>query len=840
MPADGNPYEALFARHRSAAIPALWAWQSEILGSYADVSGDAAVELPTGTGKTLIGLLAGELFREDEGAPVAYLAGNKQLALQVERQARDLGFPIVRFQGPKGSWEPRDVRSFNFGQAIGVMNYWNYFNASPGVEPAGMLLLDDVHLLEGPLRELFTVVIGNGDPLYADVLARIQDRCPYYSIADDLLSGVEPIRPPEMLAFPDSADLADEVRDLLDARLANGSDAWWGWQRIRDRLEVCCWLVSHRAVTFTPYIPPTQTLEHFYEPTRRLYLSATVGSVDDLQRRLGTPRFSKLEATVQPRQGDRLVVIRDGTELAIGSDLVDELRSFLDRQRKALWLCARRDTAITLEFALTLSGLPGTVRRLESDNGADEAFASEDAGQLLAAGRYDGMDFPGDTCRVEVVPEVPVATSDLEGFVSAYLRDAPFAEARFAQRVAQALGRCNRTEDDRAVYVLTDPEFLGRFSQRRVLDALPDDVRGDVFSALERADGGFDTALSHAERFLAGEALEPAQAPARRSTGQAPPATATDEVDGMLALWREDYGRAASLFDRVAQALVLAREHRAFWFALRALALKLAADFGDRAAATEARAALRAAASTGATSTFFTRLRLAESRLEGSAAQPADDHDDLFAGWDRLLDRHGPTGPRFDRWSDRLLSDLRSEHHDAIAHAIAQVGRELLGVAADAPDATSGDEDARWELVAPRRTLMFEVKLAPATGRVVNDDIEQAEGAARAAETAGGRATRGLLITPHDSVEETAAARLERVRLLRRETFVSEVERILAIFRDYRRGWSDDAANRAERRAAVAADLPPADWLWRAMDATSAWVERETLDRAWGHPQTTG
>jgi hypothetical protein len=32
------------------------------------------------------------------------------------------------------------------------MNYWNYFNASPGVEPAGMLILDDVHLLEPSQR----------------------------------------------------------------------------------------------------------------------------------------------------------------------------------------------------------------------------------------------------------------------------------------------------------------------------------------------------------------------------------------------------------------------------------------------------------------------------------------------------------------------------------------------------------------------------------------------------------------------------------------------------------------------------------------------------------------
>ena len=165
-----------------------------------------------------------------------------------------------------------------------------------------------------------------------------------------------------------------------------------------------------------------------------------------------------------------------------------------------------------------------------------------------------------------------MATSDLEEFVSAYLRDAPFATARFSQRVAQALGRCNRSEHDRAAYLLTDPEFLGRFTQRRTLDALPDDVRTDVYVALDRSDRGFASGLAEAERFLAGEQIEPIQPPARRAAS-APALTATEEVKGMLALWREDYGRAASLFDRVAHALAQARERRAFWLAMRALAL---------------------------------------------------------------------------------------------------------------------------------------------------------------------------------------------------------------------------------------------------------------------------
>ena len=828
-----NVYTKLFEEHRSTSIPGLWPWQDEVLAGYVNADGDAAVELPTGAGKTLIGLLVGEHHRKAGKGRVAYLAGNKQLAQQVERQARELNFPVVRFEGSKENWDQAIVRKYNFGQSIGVMNYWNYFNAAPGVEPADMLILDDVHLLEGPLRDMFTVTITRSESLADEVLSRIVECYPYYSRADDLLNGVEVSKPPEMLAFPDSADLADEVRDLLDAGLTEGSRSWWAWRNIREQLEVCCWLISGRGVTFTPYIPPTQTLEHFRLPTSRLYLSATIGTVDDLQRRLGAPPLDLFGAAVQPMQGERFVVIREETEALEEPELVDSLKSILEDEKKALWLCARKDTAANVQAALLFSGIEGEIRVLEGDNAADEPFANERVGHLVAAGRYDGMDFPGDACRLEVIPEVPVATSDLEEFVSAFLRDAPFAQARFGQRVAQALGRCNRKEDDRAVYLLTDPEFLGKFSQQRIVDALPGHVRDDVLAAAIRADDGFEAGLAEAKDFLAGRSPDSVSYP-DRGPSTALPLTAAEEVEGSLALWTGDYQDAADQFDKVAEKLSGFAEYRGFWLAMRASALKCAADFGDKAAGRLAKRAFAAAVAAGGRNVFFSRLRLSAARRKGEDGPSAmDGDDDLFMAWDRLMDRYGTGGPRFDRWAGRLLGDLRSADHDTVARAIAQAGADLLGLGSGAPKATSGEEDAYWELAGPRRLLTFEVKLAPKTDSVINDDVEQAEGAARAAEADRGYEARGLLVTPHGKVEGTAVARLERVRLLKIDVFEEQLEKILAILRGYRREWGDDAADRARARDVAVSDLPPLDWFWRALVDADDWVDDALLDQVW-------
>jgi hypothetical protein len=828
-----NVYTELLESHRPDSISGLWSWQEEVLGDLARVEGDAAVELPTGAGKTLIGLLVAERYRRTEGGRVAYVAGNKQLAQQVERGAKELAFPVVRFEGAKEGWDPAAVRDYNFGQALGVMNYWNYFNAAPGVEPADKLILDDVHLLEGPLRDMFTVTISRSSPLLDIVLRRILERCPYYARVDDLLNEVSVTKPPEMLAFPDSADLAEEIRDLLDVALVEGSPNWWSWQNIRDQLEVCCWLVSGRGVTFTPYIPPTQTLEHFRDPSSRLYLSATIGTVDDLQRRLGAPPMELLTSSVSPMQGERLVVIRNNPEPLDEAALVDELKPLLEEQKKALWLCARKDTASNLHDALVFSGLEGSVRLLEGDNAADESFAGEEAGQLVAAGRYDGMDFPGDACRLEVVPEVPVATSDLEEFVSAFLRDAPFAQARFGQRVAQALGRCNRTDDDRAVYVLTDPEFLGRFGQRRIIDAIPGHAREDVFMAAVRADEGFAAGLEEARRFLAGSSPDPVSCPERGASGTLPP-TAVDEVEGTLAMWNGGYREAADQFDRVAHELTTDGEYRGFWLGMRGLALKMAADLGDKKAGALSQRAFRAAVAAGVRNTFFTRLRLSVARIEGDGSTAVlDGDDDLFSAWDKLIDRHGTAGTRFERWTETLLEELKSPDHDTVARAIARVGSELLGLNADAPKPTSGEEDANWELFGPRRSCAFEVKLAPKAKTVANKDVEQAEGATRVLEKNRGYEARGLLVTPHRSVEDPAAARLERVRLVTLDVLVDQVEKILSLLRAYRRQWAEDHGARDKARRSVADELPPLDWFLRAAAKADVWVDQRHFDEAW-------
>ena len=82
--------EALFRDLRKKTVPGLLSHQADVLRSYLAVHPtypDIALQLPTGSGKTLVGLLIAEWRRRKYGERVVYLCPTRQLVNQVAQQA---------------------------------------------------------------------------------------------------------------------------------------------------------------------------------------------------------------------------------------------------------------------------------------------------------------------------------------------------------------------------------------------------------------------------------------------------------------------------------------------------------------------------------------------------------------------------------------------------------------------------------------------------------------------------------------------------------------------------------------------------------------------------------
>jgi len=795
--------------------------QERALVGYAELRDgrDLAIELPTGYGKTLVALLIADLALE-EGRTVAYLTGTNQLADQALIQARHLpGLEAVKFSSK--NYPPATLAAYHDALAIGVMNYWTYFNSNPKVEPADLVIFDDAHLAEQPLAGMFAIRIDRRTQgvLYerlCDLVLAHTDLYPSIELMRE--DGAGPGVPPELLAFPHWSAISDSAADILTSGLP-ADDARFLWPRVRPNLRACGVLIGPSAIEIRPYNPPTQTLPGYRSARQRLYLSATLGTMDDLQRRLGVAHVvSVLDDPVAENEvGRRLFLLNPGDAAALDDTPVAFVLAQLERTGRATWLCASHTEADQVETLLADHNLASYRLRGGGDDGAIERWSADPRGHLVTAGRFDGLDLAGDLCRLVVLPSVPAASTEFERFVMAYLGDATFMRHRVGQRVTQALGRANRRGGDWAMYLGLAPGFGTLLAQSAVRQAIPLDVRPVVDEALARLDGGWARAHHEAREFwatngTAGSASRQEGATARVRPGRSRPAatagSASEEVAAVTRLWLGDPAGAAGAATRAAVALDAAGEveHAAFWRYVQAQAL-----YEERTAGSTGRAieALRIATQTGTGTAWFVRLNRVLAELRGQQAARVDDQP--WTTWDEWVSEAGTAGVR--RAVDRCRTEL-SGTHDQQAEALELLGR-MVGVSSYRPTGQSVT-DAIWAWAESRKVerRLWEVK----TGNpdlLPREWVDQSLGQIADCELSSRLRVIGCLLTSlTDVADEAAHAARDSLCLVHREaaqTLADMVGDRLIDYAERCRGGS--AAERGAAREAVEPRMPTGQWL---------------------------
>lgn len=824
MMGAGTDFNQRLGSFNSSRFPTLRAAQDAALRGYAaqSAASDVAIELPTGFGKTLVALLIGDLAL-DNGRSVAYLTGTNQLAEQVVADAKHLtGLECVRFSSK--NYPPPSLAKYHDAEAIAVMNYWTYFNASPKMEPADVLILDDAHLAEQPLAGMFGIRIDRRtqQPLYEAFCDLVLAHTDLYSTVEMMRSGdAGPTTAPELLAFNHWVQIQDSAVALLSQRLET-NDRRFVWPTIRPVLGACGVLIGPSAIEIRPYHPPTQTLAGYERARQRIYLSATLGSTDDLQRLLGiSPVTNALDQSASEEGvGSRLFVLA-GTE---GHPLAGESMTFaLDQAKRAgrvAWLCASHAEADLAETALAGMGLATFRLRAGGDDSALDQWALHPSGHLVTAGRFDGLDLAGDLCRLVVLPSVPAASTEFERFVMAYLGDATFMRHRVGQRVTQALGRANRDTTDWAMYLGLSSSFGTLLAQTAVRQAIPTDVRPVVDDALSRAEGGWTANTQAANQFWRtnGQTVERVAAPTQharsrpgRQRAAATAGSANDEVSAVTLMWRGAYDRAASAAVRAADALHTAGEieHAAFWRYVAAQALYL--DGGR--ARPKAIDMLRVATESGAHTGWFVRLGKILAELRGEQAERTDEH--LWAAWDDWARASKPSGVR------RAIHGCREGllgTHDQQAEALETLGR-MTGSQATRP-AGSSVTDATWSWPGRNGTerRLWEVKTGDADA-VPRDWVDQALGQVAAEPASQRQRVVGCIVTHLTAVTpEAAKAARDSLCIIHLDAVVELATRLAACLNEYLDLWGEgSAAERGAARERVEPKLPASSWLATAL-----------------------
>ena len=485
-----EPVEIFRRLPKAPGINDLYTSQAQVLQSWFDHRNqrDVVVKLHTGGGKTLVGLLMGQSTLNERREPVLYLVPTVQLVNQVLEQAKTYGISAVAYK----PGEPLNDTFVN-ANAIMVGTYKALFNGrskfgirgggSP--QPTGAVILDDAHVAFSVVRDSFTLEVQASEEreryqslsgLFRKAF-RDTDRLGTF---DDTVRGAEY----GVLEVPYWS--WNQQLDAVREQLKTDSEKYeLVWPLLRDNLHLCHALISRTAFTITPVLPLVDMFPAFSEAPRRIYMSATIADDSEIIRTFDADGDA-VEKSLSSRSlagiSERMILSPDLMPFKFDvRDAIEKLLEWVERMNLgSVVLTPSKKAAEQWSGIGEIAEGPAAVQKLVS---ALRSGASR--GPVVLANRYDGIDLPGDACRLLVMYGLPKGTSDYEVFRASALYGGATITRMLAQRIEQGIGRGARGAGDHCVIILAGADLAGWITKDKNFRFLTSATRAQLEMGIE-------------------------------------------------------------------------------------------------------------------------------------------------------------------------------------------------------------------------------------------------------------------------------------------------------------------------------------------------------------------
>lgn len=464
--------EALFRdlKSRDPKIQHLWSHQADIIRAYHQSlkETDIALELPTGAGKTLVGLLIAEWRRLNLNQRVIYLCPTRQLAKQVGARASEYGIKTHVLIGKQSKYNPAQFSDYASGKTIAITTYSALFNTNPRLDDAETIIFDDAHAGENYIANMWSLSISRkaDKSLYDQVVQLYETELPDFLLATLKDDEANPRRKQsvDLLPGPKFYDKVAALSGLIDNYIEDEEESKalsYNWEMLNGKLKSCCCYFSWSEILIRPWIPPTLVHMPFAGAKQRIYMSATLGDGGELERIVGVKKIHRIpvpQGWDKQGTGRRLFLFPDRTFSP--PDYEPWLSNFLESKERSLVLTPNGLTLKYFEEMLQLYGINHEIIYSKDIEETLDNFINKSDAILALTNRYDGIDLPGDTCRVLIVYGSPSSTNQQEKFLWNNLRLNIILNDRIRTRITQAVGRCTRNSTDYAVILMIGEELF--------------------------------------------------------------------------------------------------------------------------------------------------------------------------------------------------------------------------------------------------------------------------------------------------------------------------------------------------------------------------------------------
>ena len=473
--------DQLFRELPRRKYPDVLPHQQSILQKYAEFAEhetDVALQLPTGSGKTLVGLLIAEWRRRKYKEKTLYLCPTKQLVNQVVEQAESkYGLNVTGFTGKKSDYDAGAVANYKLGHSVAVTTYSSVFNTNPFFVDPDIVIVDDAHAAENYISSLWSLQIDRFESKHkaihaaiSDLLKPSLDGASYSRLAGEWESAADR-HWVDKLPTPDFHKIHESFVAVMDAYTTE-NDLRYPWSMLRANLQACHLYISSNCILLRPIIPPTWTHASFERAIQRIFMSATLGEGGDLERLTGRKNIARVaipDGWDSQGVGRRFFIF---PSLSLDVSGCDSLK--LELLKKApRSLAVVPNTTQLMQFGEKITEKTNLrIFGAEDIEKSKAAFIASNGSVALMANRYDGIDFPGDECRLLLIDGLAKTANCQEQFLVTRIGANVLFNERIQTRVIQAIGRCTRSLEDYSAVVVDGTglvDFLTDVNRRKLL-----------------------------------------------------------------------------------------------------------------------------------------------------------------------------------------------------------------------------------------------------------------------------------------------------------------------------------------------------------------------------------
>ncbi len=470
--------------------------QKDILEAYASGfsdKSDVALQLPTGSGKTLVGLLIADWRRQKHGDRAVYLCPTRQLVHQTVNQAlNQYGIDVVDLSGSKKNFIPADKTDFITGTKVAVSTYSGLFNTHPFFEDPDLIIVDDAHAAENYIANMWSLGIAAGTPLHSSLAEYLHSHISQQDHSRLTGDWVETSDTNwvEKLSTPLVTKLETGLSEIIEghADIDTDRELYFKWSLLRGHLDACHIYLGSREILIRPLIPPTSTHGPFANAGQRIFMSATLGKGGDLERLTGREAIARLGAPdgfQSAGVGRRFFIF---PSLSLTGDETDRLRLRMQKRSGRSLILTPSDAQAKAHTALVNDNLNGYEVFDADDIELDKApFTASSKAVAILANRFDGIDFPGDECRLLCVDGLPKAMNSQERFIMSKMGATALFNERIQTRILQSVGRCTRALQDRSAVFITGVELVDFLADNRKWKHFHPELQAELTFGLDQS-----------------------------------------------------------------------------------------------------------------------------------------------------------------------------------------------------------------------------------------------------------------------------------------------------------------------------------------------------------------